>query len=71
MLVLKRREGQKIIIGNDITIVVVRTTDVDGSSEVTLGIDAPNHVTVDRQELREKRINRINGVISNGKSKND
>lgn len=70
MLVLKRREGQKIIIGN-ITIVVVRTTDVDGSSEVTLGIDAPNHVTVDRQELREKRINRINGVISNGKSKND
>ena len=47
MLVLSRKEGQKIRIGNDTTITI---TKVKGNV-VRIGIDAPNHVAVVRAEL--------------------
>jgi len=47
MLVLSRREGEKIIIGDSITITIVRTS----GDKVRVGIDAPNDVLVLRGEL--------------------
>jgi len=50
MLVLSRLESQRIRIGNDIVITVVR---IEGHS-VRLGIDAPRDVNIRREELEPK-----------------
>jgi carbon storage regulator CsrA len=42
MLVTTRRVNEKIIIGDDITIVVMKTH----SNEVSLGIKAPRHIRI-------------------------
>ncbi|NOX30060.1 MAG: carbon storage regulator CsrA [Actinobacteria bacterium] len=47
MLVLSRRKGEAVIIGNDIT---VRIIDVRGD-QVRVGIDAPRSVSVHREEV--------------------
>ncbi|MDR1492179.1 MAG: carbon storage regulator [Planctomycetaceae bacterium] len=47
MLVLSRREGEWIRIGNSITITIVRT----GGDKVRVGIDAPNDLLILRGEL--------------------
>jgi carbon storage regulator len=53
MLVLKRHLDQKILIGDDIEIQVVRIQGgADGS--VRLGITAPRDVRIDRLEVRER-----------------
>jgi len=46
MLVLTRKQGEKIYIGDDIVITVVRTGD-----RVRIGIDAPPEVKILREEL--------------------
>jgi carbon storage regulator len=51
MLILTRMIGQKILIGDDITIVV---TGHSGGLQVKLGIDAPRDVVVMREELLER-----------------
>jgi carbon storage regulator len=50
MLVLTRRAGETIRIGNDITITVVES---DGYN-VKIGIDAPRSVTVHREEVYQR-----------------
>lgn len=47
MLVLSRKPGEKIVIGDDIVITVL---EID-RNKVRLGIDAPRSVPVYRQEL--------------------
>ena len=47
MLVLARKEGQKIMIGDDIEIKII---DI-GSNVVRIGIEAPKDVLVSREEL--------------------
>lgn len=47
MLVLSRREAQSVVIGDDITITVIEIR----GDHVRLGIDAPRHITVHRQEV--------------------
>ncbi len=47
MLVLSRKLGEKIIIGDNITITVV---DID-RGKIRLGIEAPRDVPIFRQEL--------------------
>jgi carbon storage regulator len=49
MLVLSRRVGESIVIGDD---VVVTVLEVRGDV-VRVGVDAPRHVQVRRQELLE------------------
>lgn len=51
MLVLTRYTGQGIVIGGDIVVRVLR----NNGNEVTLGIDAPRDVIVNREEI-QKRI---------------
>jgi carbon storage regulator len=50
MLVLTRKLGETIRIGDSITI---RIVDLDGK-HVKLGIDAPKNVSVNREEIYEK-----------------
>jgi carbon storage regulator len=47
MLVLSRMRGEEILIGNDITIVVVEVR----NGKVRLGIEAPKDVPVHRREV--------------------
>ena len=49
MLVLSRKKDEKIIIGDNITIMVIEIR----GDKVRLGIDAPREVTVHRQEVYE------------------
>jgi len=48
MLVLSRKVGEKLVIGNNITIVVNRVA----GNRVTIGIDAPDDVRIIRGELK-------------------
>ena len=48
MLILRRRVGEKIVIGDGITVVVNRVS----GGRVTLGIEAPQDVHIVRGELR-------------------
>lgn len=50
MLVLSRRIGQRIIIGDDIEIVVLQSP----NQAVRLGINAPRQCTVHRLEVYQK-----------------
>ncbi len=49
MLIITRRKGQRIVLGNDIEIVV---TDISRSG-VKIGIVAPNSTTILRGEVRD------------------
>ena len=49
MLVLTRKPGEQITIGNDITITVVEVA----GNRIRLGIDAPGDVRILRAELAE------------------
>jgi carbon storage regulator len=48
MLVIRRRSGETLLIGDEIEIEVLET----GSSQVKLGIRAPKHVIVLRKEIQ-------------------
>ena len=52
MLVLSRKKGQSIMIGNEIVISIV---DVQGE-QVRLGINAPREVSIHRKEVFEEII---------------
>ena len=50
MLILTRKLGEEITIGDDITI---KLLEIKGS-QVRLGIKAPRHVSIHRQEIYER-----------------
>ena len=52
MLVLSRKTGQEIVIGDNIRITVVAVR----GEQVRLGIEAPRDVAVDRQEVHDRRL---------------
>ncbi|KAA0133601.1 MULTISPECIES: carbon storage regulator [Gimesia] len=47
MLVLSRKPGERIRIGDDVTLTIVRI----GPNSVRLGIDAPRSMSIVREEL--------------------
>lgn len=49
MLVLSRKEGEKLVIGDNITLVVSKIS----GNRITLGIEAPNDVKIMRGELAD------------------
>jgi carbon storage regulator len=65
MLVLTRKLGESIRIGDDI---VVKVVELD-SRHVKLGIEAPRSVSVNRQEIYE-RIQNENKAASESKDQN-
>ena len=52
MLILTRKPGEVIRIGDDVTITVLGVS----GQQVRLGIEAPAHVVVDRAEIRQRKI---------------
>lgn len=50
MLILTRRVGEKLVIGDNVT---VTTLGIKGS-QVRIGIDAPRDVTVNREEIYQR-----------------
>lgn len=51
MLILTRRVDETLLIGDDIRIVVLGVK----GQQVRLGIEAPNDMSVDREEVRERK----------------
>jgi carbon storage regulator len=51
MLILMRRPGETICIGDDVTITILGIE----RNRVRLGIKAPRDIAVDRQEVAEKK----------------
>ena len=49
MLVLSRRVGERLVIGDDIVVTIIEVR----SDGVRIGIDAPRHVRVHRAEVLE------------------
>ena len=63
MLVLSRKEGERIVIGDNIVLIVSK---VNGN-RVTLGIEAPRDIKVVRGELQGSG-NMVTEVASNSES---
>jgi len=57
MLILTRRIGETLIIGDDVKVTVLNAQ----GSQVRLGVDAPKHIKVHREEIY-KRIQQQNAV---------
>lgn len=63
MLILTRREGESVRIGEDVTVTVLRVK----GSQVRLGVNAPKNVAVQREEISER--SRVEGsAAGNGSS---
>jgi carbon storage regulator len=60
MLILTRRVGETVMIGDDVTITVLGVK----GNQVRVGINAPKHVAVHREEIYEriKREQQSDGV---------
>lgn len=50
-LILTRRIGETICIGDDIRVTIQAVNGI----QVRVGIEAPKHVAVDREEIRERK----------------
>ena len=51
MLILSRRPGESVMIGNDIKVTVLGAKGI----QVRIGITAPKNVSVDRAEIRVRK----------------
>jgi carbon storage regulator CsrA len=60
MLVLSRKEGEQLLIGDDIVLTITRIT----GNRVAIGIDAPRNVRIVRGELDRKEVNRSSASTS-------
>lgn len=72
MLTLKRKENQAIIIGEDIKIIIREVIPLtNGGYDVKISCQAPQHITIDREEVRERRLKNLarlkDGWHGNGK----
>ena len=47
MLILTRRVGEKVMIGDDVSVTVLRVK----GNQVRLGVEAPKSVSVQREEI--------------------
>lgn len=59
MLILTRRVGESVVIGEDVTVTVLGVK----GNQVRIGINAPKHVAVHREEIFER--------IKNGRAHGD
>lgn len=51
MLILTRRTGESIKIGENVTVTILRVRD----GQIRIGIEAPRDVPVDREEIWERK----------------
>lgn len=67
MLILTRRPGERIRIGDDVTVTILG---VD-HNKVRIGIDAPISISVHRQEIYERIHNEAQSVLAVAESNNN
>ena len=65
MLVLSRKTGERIRIGDSVTITVVRIT----GGGVRLGIEAPQHLPVVREEVYQRSLAASDSIDTDPTSK--
>lgn len=52
MLILTRRPGERLCIGEDIVVTILAVK----GSQVRIGIAAPRDVTIDREEIHQRKL---------------
>lgn len=60
MLILTRREGESVLIGDEVTITVLRVK----GNQVRLGVNAPKNVAVQREEISERVRAEVTGAAT-------
>jgi carbon storage regulator len=62
MLILTRRTGETVMIGNEVTLTVLGVK----GNQVRIGINAPKSVPVHREEIYERIKRELAGAEANG-----
>jgi carbon storage regulator len=63
MLILTRRTGETVDIGDDIRVIVLGVK----GNQVRLGFEVPKHIRVDREEIRERILREQQGDADGNK----
>jgi carbon storage regulator len=58
VLVLTRRVGEKLVIGENVTVTILGVK----GNQIRIGIDAPRDITVNREEIYQRILNEREGL---------
>ncbi len=61
MLILSRKVGERVVIGQDISITILRVK----GNQVRLGVDAPKNIAVQREEVSGRAKSEVVPAVSN------
>ena len=67
MLILTRRVGETLVIGDDVTVTVLGVR----GNQVRLGVNAPKDIAVHREEIYQRIQNEKSGEISSESDQNN